>query len=231
MKPSNNIEQKGQKQPLNRRTVLMGSSFLMGYAVSSATGSLIHAQSTSKPDKEAEYSIKEGIEDKQQEKQSQGMRLYHVGLFAADMDATIRFYTEAFGLTRRYSWNRTIATEPFPSGEFFKIPYRIEFLDFGDGSYLEVFDLGKPPNELVGDYNLPLNHIALRVPDVDAAYARALNAGAKPFSMKVDDLEWKGQPLSFKIYGNPPLELRLAWVMGPNNEAIELGTLPNNGVL
>lgn len=231
MKPSNNIEQKDRKQLINRRTVLMGSSFLMGFAMSSAIDSSIYAQSTSKPDKKAESFIKGKIENRQQIKQKRTSGFYHVGLFAADLDATVRFYTEAFGLIRRYSWTQTKSIEQTSTGEFFKFPFRIEFLDFGDGSYLEVFDLGKPPNELVGDYRLPINHFALRVSDIDDSYARAISAGAKPYNFNIDDKKWDGQPLSFTINGNPPITLRIAFVLGPNNEIIEIATLPDNSIL
>lgn len=209
----------------------MSSSFLLGCAASSATGSLMYAQQARETALTGEYLSKETTKDRQQTKQRQTSGFYHVGLFAADLDATVRFYTKAFGLTRKYNWKQTKAIESTSMGEFFMFPFRIELLDFGDGSYLEVFELGKPPSELVGDYRLPVNHFAMRVPDIDAAYARAIAAGAKPYNFDVNGLKWDGQPLSFRLNGNPSVTLRIAFVLGLNNEIIELATLPDNGLL
>jgi glyoxylase I family protein len=200
----------------------MGSSFVLGLAATSATGSMTHAQPIPQRYKGEEPSG----EDSTCKRRIQGPGFYHVGLFTTDMDATIRFYTEGFGFTRRYVWNKTRATEPLPTGEFIVLEFNIELLDLGDGNYLEVIGAGKPANELVGDYGLPLQHLALRVADTDAAYARAVAAGAKPHYFNLDNnVVWDGQPLNFvikSINDDPPVNLRIGWVTGPNNEVIEL---------
>ena len=215
-------DQASRINPVTRRRLLMGSSFLLGLAATSAAGSMTHAQ----PIPQQYEGEEPSGENSTCRRPIKGPGFYHVGLFTADMDATIRFYTEGLGLIRRYAWNQTRATEPLPTGEFFMfpVPLRIELLDFGDGNYLEVFDIGKPASELTGDYNLPLNHLALRVPDVDTAYARVVSAGAKPHFNKNNGVEWDGQPLNFQINGNPPVDFRLAFVKGINNEIIELAS-------
>ena len=135
---------------------------------------------------------------------SQGF--HHVAIRARDFDDTIRFYTEGLGCTVRYR---------------FSVPERIDraaFLDAGDGRYIEVFGQGSTV-QAEGRRRRPdeeptegaLLHFCLRVTDVEAAYARALAAGA------VSRIE----PRTAKLGGDPPAEVRIAFVTGPNGEVIE----------
>jgi glyoxylase I family protein len=131
---------------------------------------------------------------------------HHVAIRAADFDATIRFYTEGLGCTVHYR---------------FSVPGRIDraaFLDTGDGRYVEVFGQGstvqaegrrrradEEPTEGA------LLHFCLRVADVDASYARALAAGAVS----------RSEPRTASLGGEPPAQVRIAFVTGPNGEVIE----------
>jgi catechol 2,3-dioxygenase-like lactoylglutathione lyase family enzyme len=132
---------------------------------------------------------------------------HHVAIRAVDFDETVRFYTEAFGFRVH-----------FP----FSVPGRIDraaFLDAGDGRFVEIFG----ENSIVqseGRRRRPeeertegaLLHFCLRVADTDAAYARAIAAGA------VSRLE----PVTRQTSADPLVEVRIAFVVGPNGEVIEL---------
>ncbi len=131
---------------------------------------------------------------------------HHVAIRAADFDATIKFYTEGLGCAVRYE---------------FAVPGRIDraaFLDFGDGRYIEVFGQGSTVQS-EGRRRRPdeeptegaLLHFCLRVVDVGASYARALAAGA------ISRIE----PRVAKLGGQPPAEVQIAFVTGPNGEVIE----------
>ena len=130
---------------------------------------------------------------------AQGFR--HVAIRAIDFDATLKFYLEGLGCSVRYE---------------FSVPGRIDraaFLDMGDGRYIEVFGQGStvqsegrrrnPAEERTEGAIL---HFCFRVTDVEAAYSRALTAGAvsrmAPVTAQVVDGE-------------------IAFVTGPNGEVIE----------
>lgn len=121
---------------------------------------------------------------------------HHVALGVRDFEATLRFYQDGFGFIRRFGWGEGDS--------------RAAMLDTGDGNYLEVFAGSKRP---AGE-DAPegaLLHLALRTPDVDAAYARALSAGARS----------QTAPQDVVIDGDYPLPVRLAFVIGPDGEVIE----------
>lgn len=101
------------------------------------------------------------------------------------------------------------------------IPGRIDraaFLDAGDGRYIEVFGQAstvqsegrrrRPDEERTEG---ALLHFCLRVADTDAAYARAIASGANP----------RVEPVSRQLSADPLVEVRIAFVTGPNGEVIE----------
>jgi catechol 2,3-dioxygenase-like lactoylglutathione lyase family enzyme len=131
---------------------------------------------------------------------------HHVAIRAADFDATIRFYTEGLGCSVHYR---------------FAVPGRIDraaFLDAGDGRYIEVFGSGSTV-QAEGRRRRPdeeptegaLLHFCFRVTDVEASYARALAAGAIS----------RVAPSKRQLGGDPPAEVHIAFVTGPNGEVIE----------
>jgi catechol 2,3-dioxygenase-like lactoylglutathione lyase family enzyme len=132
---------------------------------------------------------------------------HHVAIRARDFDATLRFYTEGLGFRVH-----------FP----FSVPGRIDraaFLDAGDGRFVEVFGEGstvqsegrrRRPDEEATEG--ALLHFCLRVADADAAYARALAAGAAS----------RVEPVTRRLSETPLVEVRIAFVTGPNGEVIEL---------
>ena len=131
---------------------------------------------------------------------------HHVAIRAIDFDETIRFYTEGLGFRVH-----------FP----FAVPGRIDraaFLDAGDGRFVEVFGPGstvqaegrrrRPDEERTEGAVL---HFCLRVADTDASYARALAAGAVS----------RVEPGTRRLSEDPLVEVRIAFVTGPNGEVIE----------
>jgi glyoxylase I family protein len=131
---------------------------------------------------------------------------HHVAVRAVDFDATVTFYTEGLGCTVHYE---------------FSVPGRIDraaFLDAGDGRYIEVFGTGSTV-QAEGRRRQPgeeptegaLLHFCLRVADVDASYARALAAGGVT----------RVAPRTAALGGEPPAEVRIAFISGPNGEVIE----------
>ena len=93
------------------------------------------------------------------------------------------------------------------------------FLEGGDGRYVELHPAGQGAMSPPG---FPLNHLAFGVADVDAAYARALAAGATPFDIPVPGRHWDGAPLDVTISGDRPEPMRMAFLQGPSGELIEL---------
>jgi glyoxylase I family protein len=131
---------------------------------------------------------------------------HHVAIRAVDFDETIRFYTEGLGFRVHFS---------------FAVPGRIDraaFLDAGDGRFVEVFGDGsivqsegrrRFPNEEPTEG--ALLHFCLRVADTDASYARAVAAGALP----------RVEPGTRRLSEDPLVEVRIAFITGPNGEVIE----------
>ena len=123
-----------------------------------------------------------------------GPGFHHIAVRAVDYDRSFLFYTEALGFTRAYGWG---------TGDG-----RAAMLDIGDGNYLELFAGAKPrtnPDEG------PIIHYAIRVPDVDSAFDRAVNGGATV------DIE----PKNVDLQGDPVVTVRIAFVKGPDGEVIE----------
>jgi glyoxylase I family protein len=121
---------------------------------------------------------------------------HHIALRVRDFDATLRLYQDGFGFVRHYDWGEGDS--------------RGALLDTGDGNYLEVFAGSKRP---AGE-DAPegaLLHLALRTPDVDAAYARAVAAGARS----------QIAPKDIIFNGEYPVPVRLAFVVGLDGEVIE----------
>jgi len=130
-----------------------------------------------------------------------GQGFHHVAIRAFDFDATLKFYTEGLGCSVHFE---------------FSVPGRIDraaFLDTGDGRYVEVFGQGSTVQSQ-GRRRRPdeeptegaLLHFCFRVTDVEAAYARALAAGAVS----------RIAPMSAQLVAG-----EIAFVTGPNGEVIE----------
>lgn len=123
-----------------------------------------------------------------------GLGFHHIGLKVADLDKSIDFYENGLGMKKFAAWGEG-------SG-------RVQMLDLGDGGILELFAGG-------GDHlsnNGKWVHFAMRVEDVDAAYAAALSAGAESLiPPKVVPLDSQPEKLT----------LNIAFVKGPDGEELE----------
>lgn len=142
--------------------------------------------------------------------------LHHIGLFSRNLDATLRFYVDGLGFTRSYGWNGALGEQ---ASEQFNFVLPGVMLDAGDGNYFEVFprDPSSPESEPV----FPLNHIALRTADIDAAYQRALQHGGRSHAFHLPEKSWDGAPLIVTMHGAPERVARIAFVRGPDGELIE----------
>ncbi len=127
-------------------------------------------------------------------KKIKGCGFHHLSMRVRDLDASIKFYTQALGFTQRYTWG-----EP---------PKKIALLDTGDGNYFEISqgDPEKPHAE--GEFH----HIALRTHDCATALETARAAGAK-VTMETRDIT---------LPTEPPTPIRIAFFKGPDGELIEL---------
>ena len=123
-----------------------------------------------------------------------GMGFHHVALKAVDFDASFKFYTEGLGMKFYTSWGEGNG--------------KIAMLDLGDGGILELFAGGE---ECKGG-NAGYIHFALKVDEVDAAYKRALEYGARE----------KSAPKVVPLDSAPvKLTLNCGFVYGPSGEEIE----------
>ena len=129
-------------------------------------------------------------------KNTHGPGFHHVAIRAFDFDTTLKFYADGLGFTRRYGWGEGDS--------------RAAMLDTGDGNYLEVFAGGKRAHGEDAPEGAIL-HFAIRVPDTDAAFAKALAAGARPTM----------EPKDVPIQGDYPVMVRIAFCKGPDGEVIE----------
>src|SRR5690606_21693767 len=93
---------------------------------------------------------------------------------------------------------------------------RIALMDAGDGNYLELFDGGKKVSASEQSGAGHAIHFAFRVPDADAAYHKALAAGAQSHS-EPKDVEIQGRT----IQGAHLIPVRIVFSKGPDGEIIE----------
>lgn len=145
-----------------------------------------------------------------------GPGLHHVGIFVADVERSVKFYTEGLGFRVAYRWANADGDRPGWEKAFSRPGV---LLDVGDGNYFELFpSLGGamvPPS-------FPLHHVAVRTPDIRAAYRRATAAGARPFALELEAGVWDGSPMELRLNGDPPRIIRIALVQGPDGELVEL---------
>ena len=129
--------------------------------------------------------------------------LHHVAILTRDWDGANRFYQDILGFTVKVGWET-------PAG-------RAAYLDAGDGSCMEVFELRdgvKLPNG-VPQPEGPILHLCLRTDELDEAYRRAIASGAKSI---VEPQDTVIEPTT----GGEPVPVRLCFFEGPTGEWIEL---------
>lgn len=117
--------------------------------------------------------------------------IHHIAIRAADFEKSLAFYTEGLGMTIAMTWGEGDG--------------RAAMLDCGGGC-VELFAGGageKPEGVWL--------HLAFNCTDPDAAFARALAAGARE----------QKPPFDITITATPPQPVRLAFVIGPDGEILE----------
>ena len=110
------------------------------------------------------------------------MQLGYTILYVPDVPATLTFYEAAFGLTTRFLHE---------SGDYGELETGSTALAFSAHSLMQ--QLGKNPQ--AAKAHAPSFEIALCTPDVPAALARAITAGAKPMR-PVEVMPW-GQMIAY----------------------------------
>ena len=119
--------------------------------------------------------------------------VHHLALSAVDFDKSIKFYTEGLGFETVAEWGEGKG--------------RAALLDIGNGSHFEIFANGNPNEQK----DVKFVHFAFATSNPDLAYENALAAGA------VSHIE----PKSLEIPADPPLPVRIAFVVGPDGEVLE----------
>ena len=110
------------------------------------------------------------------------MQLGYTILYVPDVPATLKFYEAAFGLTTRFMHE---------SGDYDELETGSTALAFSAHSLMQ--QLGKNPQ--AANAHAPSFEIALCTPDVPAALARAIAAGAKAMR-PVEVMPW-GQTIAY----------------------------------
>ena len=122
-----------------------------------------------------------------------GMGFHHVALKVKDFERSLEMY-RALGLREIVRWGEG-------KGE-------IAMLDIGDGGRIELFACGGDEFAVNGKWQ----HFAMKVDDVEQAYAVALAAGFAPkIAPKVVPLDSKPEKMSINI----------AFVLGNDGEEVE----------
>jgi len=125
--------------------------------------------------------------------------MHHVAMRVADFDASMAFYgEEGLGLPVCLAWG---AKTPEKDD-------RAAMLACGSGSHIELFANGPKEPKPEGAWI----HVALTTPDCDAAWSRALKAGAKPqtppFEADINDAAGR-------------VRVKIAFCLGLDGEVIE----------
>jgi len=133
-------------------------------------------------------------------------RINHVMLYVSNLENSIDFYTRAFDLKVTNRLDTLIAVQP-DSTEVIRA-VTMAFLKFPGQDF--VFELAEHAADTSSRPTAFLfQHVGVDVKDIDAAYKRAMDAGAKEL-LPVRKVKAKG------------IEAKQAFVGGPGGERIEL---------
>jgi catechol 2,3-dioxygenase-like lactoylglutathione lyase family enzyme len=150
----------------------------------------------------------------------QQARLDHVGLTVPDIDAATDFFAALLGARRLFEIGPFASSDDWLAVNLRVDPRatipRLRMLALPDGGLLELFEytgpntgVNHPANSQVGGY-----HVAFRVPDIDAAVARAKAMG----------LEIQGD---VKLVGDGPSKgLRWVYFLAPWGLQLEFASYP-----
>ncbi len=129
------------------------------------------------------------------------------------MDSSLQFYTEAFDLKVSDHFNLLDITQPDTS---FKRPVNVVFLKFPHQDF--VFELAERANKSDTTREGDLyQHVGVEVKDINVALQRAVSAGGKLVI-----------PIR-RVRTNSGLEIKQAYLKGPEGETIELTEIISGG--
>jgi lactoylglutathione lyase len=124
----------------------------------------------------------------------------HVGIYVRDREAAIKFYEDVLGFEL-----------------LFKVDNESDGLLIGmlklGNCYVEVLEPPEGKERIVGSAASTVNHIGITVSDIDAAMAYVNSFGF--------EFEDRGK-YDVPRFGNPEIDLQVAFFRGPNGERIEL---------
>jgi len=105
---------------------------------------------------------------------AQPPRLHHGAVIAENLDRSIAFYEQVFGLRVKVRWT-SMQLEANDGAD--TLPLAGAWLEDPEGRVIELLDNANPAER--PDEQEPINHIGFQVSDVPAMYKKALAAGAK----------------------------------------------------
>jgi len=133
-------------------------------------------------------------------------RINHVMLYVSNLENSIDFYTRAFDLNVTHRLDTLITLQA--DGTEVVRTVTMAFLKFPDQDF--VFELAEHAADTSSRSTTSLfQHLGVDVKDIDAAYTRARDAGAKEL-VPIRKVKAKG------------IEAKQAFVAGPDGERIEL---------
>ncbi|MBN8578355.1 MAG: VOC family protein [Cytophagales bacterium] len=138
-------------------------------------------------------------------KQAISPRFNHVMLYVSNLEKSIDFYTRAFDLQVTNRLDTLVATQP--DGNKLVRLVNMAFLKFKNQDF--VLELSQNSVDTTNPTAFLFQHLGVDVQDIDAAYQRALDAGAAVM-VPVRVVKAKG------------IEAKQAFVGGPDGERVEL---------
>lgn len=128
--------------------------------------------------------------------------LHHIALWARDFDRSVGFYTDVLGLVPAYQFDK-------PEG-------RVMILRTPGGSGAGHVEIFERPEQDDSPAEARLIHFALATDQVDAMHQQALNAGM------IEKMAPKDVLNPSQIPGQPDMDVRLSFFLGPDGEVVEL---------
>lgn len=141
--------------------------------------------------------------------------LHHYGIYCRDIDESIAFYTDVLDFKHLFS------TEAMEGDK----PLKMAWVKSPDGVIAELLE--QDDKSTIDAAAACLNHIAVRVADMDAVVARLNERGIPIEAEPFDALCEFDRPLDtddadvFQVYGEGGAELKIMFFRGPGNERIE----------
>jgi len=131
--------------------------------------------------------------------------LHHFAIATRDWDATTAFYQDGLGFTVRFGWDTPLG--------------RAVYLDAGDGSCVEIYELREGAELPEPTPEGPILHVCLDTDDLDAAYEHVKALGRRiirePFAGEI-----------VTTTGGDPIPVKAFSFEGPAGEWIEMSESP-----